>query len=141
MKRMMLVRAVFAAFSILLASCSLLPITVTDRISKHGVPYTLHLNDDNNPCPYKEWNSGCTSWEAGRAHVWTSSIAPSYIFLHEEAHVDGMRHEAWVVSDWYKAVCTVVTASGIQVKYQVADVICITERDEQIIGNKKAQKN
>lgn len=100
--------------------------TPTSQVrSVEGKSYILHLDHDDNPCGNRGWQNGCYVQRGDYHAIYMSSIAPSHVLPHEEAHRLGMRHAEWMNG------CTVITV-GLLPRYPLGAKICIRNNEEYV---------
>ena len=131
--RNLMKKAIIALSFLLATSCASLTKDEL-RVTQAGVPYMLHLNYMDAPCPEIAIDTACVTWNSyGLAHVWMNELAPYYVLEHEEGHVNGMIHTNWFRTSIYAEPCSIVTKADIENKYPVGTTICVSKTGERKI--------
>ncbi len=121
----------YAIIAFLLTACATNNTKDVFKTTSVGIPYILHLNYRDAPCPYIAVDAACVTWDSSNiAHVWMHEFAPEYVLKHEEGHVNGMVHTGWLRDTPYSMPCATVIVEDIEGKYELGTTLCVSRSGE-----------
>lgn len=125
-----------AALLLWLSGCSTRPHTVETRIV-NGKKVEIHTDapSELEPKCQEPW-AGCTALLTNTIYL-RSALLRKGMKEHEIAHVEGMRHTAWVHHQFLNWKCATVTAAGGG--YKVGQVIC-NRSDGEVVFTDSSMK-